>query len=228
MSRLAIFDLDGTLVDSAALLERALTETFEEIGRTSPGRQHCRRVIGLSLLEAARALMPQADAGMIAEFAETFKSTFPQVRGRKVSPERLFEGIIKLVDGLRDDGWLLAIATGNTKRGIERPMKIYGLEERFISVQTADDHPSKPHPSMVFRAMGDAGASSSSTIVIGDTTSDVLMARAARASPIGASWGRHEAQDLVKGGAAAVARHPSDVLEIVRLGALESSPPIAA
>jgi phosphoglycolate phosphatase len=215
MNRLAIFDFDGTIVDSAAILERALHEAFGSIGRTSPGIQCCRRVIGLSLLEAASKLLPDADARTVGQFATAYKDVLARIRSESSDAEPLFEGIVVLLDALESEGWLLAIATGNTRRGIERPLQVHGIEARFISMQTADDHPSKPHPSMVLRAMQDAGAGPSSTIVIGDTSFDMQMAIAAGARPIGAGWGCHKPGDLIAAGAAAVALEPRAVAGIL-------------
>jgi phosphoglycolate phosphatase len=213
MTRLAIFDCDGTLVDSAAPIVAALSETFDQHGITVPPAHVCRRVIGLSLVEAMEALVPEHHDHLT--LTETYKSSFVQARAEGRVEEPLYEGIAELLDHLEKDGWLLAVATGKSDRGLNRCLNTHGFGARFISLQTADRHPSKPHPSMALAAMAEAGASPASTIVIGDTAFDMGMARAAGAAGIGAGWGYHEPAELLDAGAAAVAAAPLDVLALL-------------
>ena len=111
----------------------------------------------------------------------------------------MFDGILDLLDDLERDGWLLAVATGKSDRGLKHCLEKHGVHARFVSLQTADRHPSKPHPSMALQAMADAGAGPETTIVIGDTSYDMGMARAAGATGIGAGWGYHEPSELLGG-----------------------------
>ena len=220
MNRLAIFDCDGTLVDSGGSIYRAVAETFTEHGIAVPLSRECRKVIGLSLVEAMAALVPQAGAEEHARLTETYKVKFIAARAGGRVEEPLFDGIAELLDRLEADGWLLAVATGKSDRGLGHCLNCHGMGSRFISLQTSDRHPSKPHPSMALQAMADAGAAPETTIVIGDTSYDMGMARAAGATGIGAGWGYHEASELLAGGAAAVADDPLDVLRVLeRLGA---------
>jgi phosphoglycolate phosphatase len=128
----------------------------------------------------------------------------------------LFDGVIELLDALDADGWLLAVATGKSDRGLKHCLESHDIHARFVSLQTADRHPSKPHPSMVEQAIADAGAAPDTTIVVGDTSFDMAMAAAAGAAPIGAGWGYHEAQELLDAGAIGVAEQPLDVLDLIR------------
>jgi phosphoglycolate phosphatase len=137
-----------------------------------------------------------------------------RVAGRVEQP--LFDGVLELLDALEEQGWLLAVATGNSDRGLKHCLERHDIHARFVSLQTADRHPSKPHPSMVLQAIADAGAAAENTIVIGDTSYDMAMAAAAGASGIGAGWGYHEAEELIEAGAIAVADRPRDVLSLVR------------
>jgi phosphoglycolate phosphatase len=130
--------------------------------------------------------------------------------------EPLFEGVLELLDRLEDEGWLLAVATGKSDRGLRMCLEQHGIHARFVSLQTADRHPSKPHPSMVEQAMAEAGAAPETTFVVGDTSFDMVMAVAAGATGVGAGWGYHEPQELIEAGAAAVAERPLDVLGLVR------------
>jgi phosphoglycolate phosphatase len=212
MNKLAIFDCDGTLVDSGANIHAALSEAFDEHGFDVPAQQVSRRVIGLSLVEAMAALLPEADRDRHLTLAESYKRHFQRARFEGRVEEPLFDGIPELLDRLEAEGWLLAVATGKSDRGLALCLECHGYSERFVSLQTADRHPSKPHPSMVEQAMADSGAAPETTVVIGDTAFDMGMAVAAGATGIGAGWGYHEAEELLEAGAAAVAETPLEVL----------------
>ena len=216
MTRLAIFDCDGTLVDSGGTIYAALRETFRQRGLDVPAPRVARKVIGLSLVEAMAELLPEAGNGEHADLAEEYKRHFMALRAAGQVEEPLFEGILELLDALEDEGWLLAVATGKSDRGLKHCLDLHGIHARFVSLQTADRHPSKPHPSMVEQAMADAGASPQMTIVVGDTSYDMAMAVAANARGIGAGWGYHEADELLEAGAVAVADDPRDVLTLIR------------
>jgi phosphoglycolate phosphatase len=208
VTKLAVFDCDGTLVDSGATIYRALSETFDRHGLTLPPPRESRRVIGLSLTEAMAALVPEGDH---RELAETYKSCFHAARQKGLVEEPLFDGILALLDDLEADGWLLAVATGKSDRGLRHCLDSHGLHARFVSLQTADRHPSKPHPSMVEQAMADAGAEPRRTIVVGDTSYDMAMAIAAGATAIGVAWGYHNPSELEAAGAYAIAEEPAAI-----------------
>jgi len=216
VNRLAIFDCDGTLVDSGATIYRALAETFRQSGIAVPPPVLARRVIGLSLVEAMAGLVPDATADEQVELAEAYKRNFMAMRVAGHVEEPLFDGVIDLLDALEADCWLLAVATGKSDRGLKHCLDLHGIHARFVSLQTADRHPSKPHPSMVVQAMADAGAAPATSFVVGDTSFDMAMAAAAGAAPIGAGWGYHDAEDLLHAGAVAVAERPMEILDLVR------------
>ncbi len=216
MNRLAIFDCDGTLVDSGATIYAALAESLRQNGLEVPPPEVARRIIGLSLTEAMAALLPEASAEQHVQLAEDYKHAFWNLRAAGRVEEPLFDGVLELLDALERDGWLLAVATGKSDRGLKHCLEQHDIHARFMSLQTADRHPSKPHPSMVQQAIADAGATPETTFVVGDTSFDMAMAAAAGAAPIGAAWGYHEADELVEAGAVAVAEQPMDVLDLVR------------
>jgi phosphoglycolate phosphatase len=216
VNRLAIFDCDGTLVDSGAPIYAALKASMEANGYVVPPPTVSRRVIGLSLIEAMAALVPGASHEQHVVLAETYKRSFMALRVAGEVEEPLFDGVLELLDALEADGWLLAVATGKSDRGLRHCLEQHAIHARFVSLQTADRHPSKPHPSMVDQAIADAGAAPATTIVVGDTSFDMAMAVAAGAAAIGAAWGYHETQELVDAGAIAIADRPLDVLELVR------------
>jgi phosphoglycolate phosphatase len=215
VNRLAIFDCDGTLVDSGGNIHSALADSFTEFGIAVPTLEATRKIIGLSLVEAVAALTPEANRATHVEIAESYKLHFQRARAQGRVEEPLFDGIPELLDTLEAEGWLLAVATGKSDRGLALCLDCHGYAKRFISLQTADRHPSKPHPSMVHQAMADAGASPETTVVIGDTAFDMGMAASAGATGIGAGWGYHEAHEMLDAGAIAVAETPLDVLKFI-------------
>ena len=141
----------------------------------------------------------------MSKLAEDYRRAFLALRQAGEVQEPLFEGVLELLDALEADGWLLAVATGKSDRGLKHCLEQHGLHARFVSLQTADRHPSKPHPSMVDQAIADAGAAPATTFVVGDTSFDMAMAVAAGAAAIGAAWGYHEARELIAAGAIAIA-----------------------
>jgi phosphoglycolate phosphatase len=216
VNRLAIFDCDGTLVDSGATIHRALAAAFGQHGLELPRPEVSRKVIGLSLTEAMAALLPGALPEQHLALAEDYKRAFWELRATGEVEEPLFDGVLELLDALESEGWLLAVATGKSERGLKHCLESHGIHARFVSLQTADRHPSKPHPSMVSEAIAEAGAEAGTSIVVGDTSFDMAMAVNAGASGIGAGWGYHEAQELLEAGALAVAERPLEVLDVIR------------
>jgi phosphoglycolate phosphatase len=215
MNRLAIFDCDGTLVDSGATIHTALRRTFEDNGLEVPLPSASRRVIGLSLHEAMAALLPDESHERHLALVEDYKRSFMGLRQADQVEEPLFDGVIELLDELEAEGWLLAVATGKSDRGLRQCLERHDIHARFVSLQTADRHPSKPHPSMVAQAIAEAGASQSTSFVVGDTSFDMAMAVNAGSTAIGAGWGYHDRNELLKAGAVAVADHPSEVFDLV-------------
>lgn len=213
MNRLAIFDCDGTLVDSGASIHRALHAAFDAHGLDCPPPAVSRKVIGLSLTQAMAILAPDADHDALSR---TYKDAFFAMRVGGLVEEPLFDGILPLLDALEAEGWLLAVATGKSDRGLRHCLESHGIHARFVSLQTADRHPSKPHPAMALAAIAEAGASPEGSVVIGDTSFDIGMALAAGAGAIGAAWGYHEAQELAAAGAHGVAAEPAEVLAMAR------------
>ena len=148
MNKLAIFDCDGTLVDSGGNIFAALSDAFGEHGVAVPPQEVSRRVIGLSLVEAIATLVPEVEPERHVVLAESYKRHFQRARAEGRVEEPLFPDIAELLDALETDGWLLAVATGKSDRGLNLCLDCHGYAARFVSLQTADRHPSKPHPSM--------------------------------------------------------------------------------
>ena len=214
MNRLAIFDCDGTLVDSQHNICAAMDDAFVRARLDPPGRVATLRVVGLSLVEAMQMLLPEADDALHRAMADNYKQAFWRLRDEGLVAEPLYDGIADVIDALDADGWLLGVATGKSDRGLAICLEHHGLTKRFVTLQTADRHPSKPHRSMVDAAMAEAGASPETTVMIGDTSFDMMMARAAGVRALGVAWGYHPPEELHAAGAHAVAGHPRDILEL--------------
>lgn len=216
MNRLALFDCDGTLVDSQHAICAAMDTCFVEAGLVAPPRERTRSVVGLSLVEAMRAMLPDSDEETHAALAENYKRAFQALRARGDLEEPLYDGIAELIEALANDGWLLGVATGKSDRGLALCLERHGLAGAFVTLQTADRHPSKPDPSMIDTAMADAGARPTTTIMIGDTSYDMAMARAAGVTAVGAGWGYHDAVSLLRAGAHHIAETPAQVAAFTR------------
>jgi len=204
--RLAIFDCDGTMVDSQANICRAMEEAFAADGLPAPDHHLTRRVVGLSLVEAMRMMLPDEAEDRHKRLADLYRDAFLTLRGNGgLAAEPLYEGLVELFDRLDQAGWLLAVATGKSDRGLSLCLDHHGLTRRFVSLQTADRHPSKPHPSMIHQALADAGGEPAHAVMIGDTSFDMEMGVNAAVRPIGVDWGYHDAHELHAAGASAVA-----------------------
>ncbi len=129
----------------------------------------------------------------------------------------LFDGIADLLGGLRQAGWLLGIATGMSDRGLTHCLAAHGLTDHFVTLQTADRHPSKPHPAMLEAALAEAGAEPAQAVMIGDTAFDMQMARDAGVGALGVDWGYHEPDELRAAGARFVAATPGGLGEYLGL-----------
>ncbi len=201
MTRLAIFDCDGTMVDSQANICMAMEHAFAEAGMDPPPRPATRRIVGLSLVEAMRHLLPDADEALHRDMAERYKQAFFTLRGNGLVDEPLYEGMAALLSALDEKGWLLGVATGKSDRGLARCLDHHGIRGLFVTLQTADRHPSKPHPSMIYQALADSGVEAAEAFMIGDTIYDIHMGRAAGCRTIGVGWGYHPLDELRAAGA---------------------------
>jgi phosphoglycolate phosphatase len=203
--RLAVFDCDGTLVDGQADVCWAMDRAFARAGLAAPDPQAVRRIVGLSLPAAVRALAPGLSGDQNAAVTEFYRSSFRARREEGLLDEPLYDGIAELLAALHGAGWQLAVATGKSDRGLAACLATHGISDLFVSLQTADRHPSKPHPAMLEAALFEAGAERHQAVMIGDTSFDMMMARSAGVRALGVGWGYHGANELMASGAAAVA-----------------------
>ena len=192
--KLVIFDVDGTLVDSQAHILAAMGFAFADCGLPCPPRAQVLGIVGLSLPQAMSRLAPDADTGRLVE---AYKNSFAQMRATEASP--LYPGARAALEALAARADLfLGVATGKSRRGLTHVLAAHRLEGYFVTAQVADDHPSKPSPSMVLTAMQQAGTVAQNTVMIGDTSFDMAMGRAAGVHTIGVSWGYHPVSDLTQ------------------------------
>ncbi|MBO9601707.1 MAG: HAD-IA family hydrolase [Novosphingobium sp.] len=216
MTRLAVFDCDGTLIDGQAAVCEAMRTGFATVGLPVPPDHDIRRIVGLSLPVAIRGLAPDAAPELVSQAVEAYRAAFFAMRQEGRVEEPLYDGIRELLEALRGNGWDLAVATGKSQRGADRALTTHGIADLFVSVQTADHHPSKPDPAMLQAAMDSVGAAPDHTVMIGDTAYDMAMARSAGVRAIGVGWGYHAPEELYAGGADEVADDPDHLEELLR------------
>jgi phosphoglycolate phosphatase len=213
--RLAVFDMDGTLIDSQVVILEAMSRGFEAAGLTPPPAEATLSIVGLSLPEAVATLAPELPAAEVARVADLYKASFVQIRaetgGEAAAP--LYPRAREALDALAGRASLLmGVATGKSRRGVDHALAVHDLGGVFHTLQTADDHPSKPHPSMLLRALAETGAEARDAVMIGDTEFDMEMARAAGMGAVAVTWGYHPEARLRAAGAQAVI-HGFDELE---------------
>lgn len=199
--RLVVFDVDGTLVDSQGDIVAAMALAFAAVEAPAPARDTVLSIVGLSLDVAFAVLAPERSAADHARMEEAYKAAYMQLRaetGAAVSSP-LFPGAAEVLRdlGARPDV-LLGVATGKSRRGLDKLIEGHGLENVFVTTQVADFHPSKPHPSMLLAAMAETGVAPEHTIMLGDTSFDMDMAAAAGVRGIGVNWGYHPRGRLEK------------------------------
>ncbi|KQV81591.1 HAD-IA family hydrolase [Rhizobium sp. Root1220] len=212
--KLALFDCDGTLVDSAALIHAVMARTFVDFGHARPELSQTKSIIGLTLDIAIARMQgkPHVDDEAVAMTAH-YKAIYPGVREEVGVDVPLFPGIEPLIEALASqDEILIGAVTGKSRRGLVHILEAHGLAPHFIVSRTADDCPSKPHPAMVTECCSETKMNPADTIVIGDAIYDMQMAKAAGATAVGVSWGYASINDLLAAGADDIAYHPTDIL----------------
>jgi len=213
--RLAVFDCDGTISDGQAAVCAAMGKAFATAGVAVPPDNAIRRIVGLSLPVAVRNLAPGEAPAVHGEIVEAYRAAFFKARTEGMVAEPLYHGIAELLRSLHGKGWLLGVATGKSDRGLKGCLANHGIGDLFVTLQTADRHPSKPDPSMLSAAMREAGADPANTVMIGDTAFDIAMARAAGCRAIGVAWGYHAPEELLDAGAEAVAHSAGELEELI-------------
>ena len=204
MTRLIVFDCDGTLVDSQATIVACAQAAFAACDLKPPSDHAVRQIVGLSLEPAMRHLLGRDDTVLSHRIADAYRDAFVEYRQRPDFDEPLFKGVKDLLRRLHRSDIVMGVATGKAMRGLINVIEHHGLEGFFATLQTADLHPSKPHPSMMEAAMRETGMSPHETVIVGDTTFDIEMGVSAGCRAIGVSYGNHAPQKLHTAGAHAV------------------------
>lgn len=188
--QLVVFDVDGTLVDSQEHILLAMAQAFDALGLPMPPREECLSVVGLSLPQALGRLVPDITAQDLARIVASYKDGFASARADMVSP--LYPGAAQVLDHLAGRADIvLGLATGKSRRGLDHIIAAYGWQGMFQTVHCADDHPSKPDPSMLHACLLDTGIAPEQAVMVGDTEFDMQMARAAGLHGLGVAWGYH-------------------------------------
>lgn len=211
--RFAVFDCDGTLVDGQAPICEAMEAAFAAFSIPAPSRGAIRRAVGLSLPQAIAQLLPASDQVRQNAMAEAYKASFRTAREQGRVAQPLFPGIAATLRALHDAGWALGVATGMSDRGLAHCLAANRVADLFVTLQTADRHPSKPHPAMLEEALSEAGASPGEAVMIGDTVYDMQMAVSASVRGVGVDWGYHHPRELAQAGAEVVVESPAQLLE---------------
>lgn len=206
---LIVFDWDGTLMDSTALIVMAIQAACRDLGVAEPDREQASYVIGLSLAGAMAAVAPALDPDSQARLAERYRYHY-LARDHELM---LFDGARSLLEDLRDQGYLLAVATGKARNGLNRVLSSSGLGELFDATRCADESFSKPHPAMLMELMDELAVVPARTIMIGDTTHDLLMAQNAGVASLAMSYGAHSIDDLHTGSPRAILHSVAELRE---------------
>lgn len=214
--RLVIFDCDGTLVDSQHNIIAAMTTAWRDAGLPDPDPAAVRRQVGLTLEFAVARMLPAAPPEQVRELADSYRRIVNHLRSGVGLDEPLFDGIRDLIDALAAPEIFLGVATGKNYRGLEHTLATHGLRDRFHTLQTGDRCRSKPDPEMVLKAAAETGVPPSDAVVIGDTSFDMEMARAAGATAIGVAWGYHPPEELLEAGAQAVIDAPRHLIDCLQ------------
>lgn len=212
--RLAVFDCDGTLVDSQHVIIACMHAAFASERLTAPDGEAVRRLVGLPLTDIVARLARVdgvADPARLARIVETYRESFSTLRQRADHHEPLYPGCLAALAAIEAQGWLLGIATGKTRRGLDAVLERHGLAGRFVTLQTGDLGPGKPHPAMLVRALSETGVELRNAVMIGDTTYDMEMAVSAGVAGIAVAWGYHPTPELVAAGATALVEHFDDL-----------------
>jgi phosphoglycolate phosphatase len=197
--RLVVFDVDGTLVDSQGHIVSSMNAAFSSLDHPVPTRAAVLDLVGLSLEVSMLRLAPTLGSKDHALLVQAYKDAYMAERdeaGTALSSP-LYEGALACLHHLNAlPNVVLGVATGKSKRGLDKLIEGHSLEGLFVTQQVADFHPSKPHPAMLHTAIADAGVDVENTIMVGDTSFDMEMAKGARVRSVGVKWGYHSADKL--------------------------------
>lgn len=213
--KLIVFDWDGTLMDSTGHIISAVQAACRDVGLAEPPDDAVREVIGLGLRQALERTLPDLDGERYARFVERYRQRF---FSPELATSTLYPGALDVLRELRRRGHWLAVATGKGRNGLDRALAETGIGRLLLDSRCADECHSKPHPQMLQELMRVAGADPGETLMIGDTTYDLEMARNAGTASIGVRYGAHEALRLLALGPVAMLGDIRELPEILARG----------
>ncbi len=190
---LVVFDWDGTLLDSAGAIVRAIQSSCRDLGLPVPEESRARHVIGLGLVDAMRHAVPELAPDRYQAMVDRYR--FHYLSGDHQLT--LFDGVPEMLERLKRDGHVLTVATGKSRAGLERALDHSGLRPMFQASRCADECHSKPHPQMLDELMAEFGMTQAATVMIGDTSHDLLMARNAGVDALAVTYGAHSHDHLL-------------------------------
>ncbi len=195
MYKLIVFDWDGTLMDSEDRIVASASAALSDLSLAPLPRERISNIIGLGLREAVESLLPRRSDGFYRQYIDRYRYHFLEA---DMTPMPLFEGVAESLSQLRDQGYLLAVATGKSRRGLDRVLDETGLGQLFVATRCADEAPSKPHPGMLEELMQELRVCPEETLMVGDTEYDLQMAQNAGTPAIAVSYGVHERRRLLE------------------------------
>ena len=198
--KLIVFDCDGTLVNGLARITESLNAGWDKAGLPKTDFGNVAHLVGLPLENIVQRYLPDDQHHLVPKIARDYRANYDGPRDKN-SEEPFFDGIRALLDWAHGTTAVLGIATGKVRRGLDGILDHYKIPHYFITLQTSDQGPGKPHPAMLERAMREAKADPRQTVMIGDTTYDMQMAKSAGATALGVIWGYHSREDLKQAGA---------------------------
>ncbi|QDL90585.1 HAD-IA family hydrolase [Paroceanicella profunda] len=208
--RLVVFDMDGTLIDSQEFILEAMRRGFAAAGLPAPSDAATLSIVGLSLPEAIATIAPQLPPAVVLQITGHYKQGFADLRAERggEADAPLYPGARAALERLHAEAHtLLGVATGKARRGLDHAFHAHGLGHFFATAQTADLHPSKPHPSMLETCLHETGVDVAHAVMVGDTEFDIAMGRAAGFRTVGVSWGYHPVARLRSAGADIIIDH---------------------
>ena len=202
--KLAVLDCDGTIVDSKSAIVTSMTAAFVNVDLAPPKPEEIVRIVGLNLADAMDVLLQGQKPEKVPTLVDAYREVATQHRAGGQWENPLYPDAKEVIQALNASGWLLGVATGKSKRGLDAVFDTHEIGHHFVTVQTSDIGPGKPAPDMLYRALRETGVEARNTVMIGDTTFDMEMAVNAGVSAIGVSWGYHTDRDLLAAGARAI------------------------
>jgi len=206
---LIVFDWDGTLFDSTALIARCIQAAAVDLGLPVPSDEAASHVIGLGLTEALQHAVPSLPAARYPELGQRYRHHYVERQHELV----LFPGTLEMLHALKARNHWLAVATGKSRRGLDEALQTVQLHGLFDATRTADETAGKPHPRMLHELMAAIGTAPERTLMVGDTTHDLQLARNAGTASVGVSFGAHAPDAFADLGPLHVAHSTADLAD---------------